>query len=500
MDGTSRLSRDGERVYHYCFLSTFAEACVVPERSCVRIPDDVPFDVAALVGCAVTTGVGAVWRTAGVRPGDRVAVIGCGGVGLSALMAAVAVGAEPVIAVDMTQTKVDAAKAFGASAGVVWAGSAEATAEAVREVSGGGVDYAIEATGHGEAMQAAVLSTRNRGAAVLIGIPREDTMLSVPARTIPRMERRILGSIYGSARPERDFLTTLDVYRSGRLPLDRLVSHRLPLADVNEAIDLMLSGEALRVVLDTTDGRSVMNIAELDGRIGEGWGGLSPNGCHVNVVLAHRGSPTAAAAISMFAHPSPGHSPVLCCVGEAQTSYEPIWPPTLMMNKTTATTPEIETMTWGAGQLGIGKAVLDSVAAGLIEASGDLIVLVAIWLDGRADDETAVLQAARTAVGKAIRMCVEGRDPEPPRRSWPSGTRSRTRSTAATEAGRACRLQPAPHAVQATSVIASAPASWQSRQRASYESSAPTTIVSPEYGAGLPSTSRWVVVAVPPQR
>ena len=101
-------------------------------------------------------------------------------------------------------------------------------------------------------MQAAVLSTRNRGAAVLIGIPREDTMLSVPARTIPRMERRILGSIYGSARPERDFLTTLDVYRSGRLPLDRLVSHRLPLAEVNEAIDLMLSGEALRVVLDTT--------------------------------------------------------------------------------------------------------------------------------------------------------------------------------------------------------------------------------------------------------
>jgi formaldehyde-activating enzyme len=157
---------------------------------------------------------------------------------------------------------------------------------------------------------------------------------------------------------------------------------------------------------------SVVNLAELDGRIGEGWGGLSPNGCHVNVVLAHRGSPTAAAAISMFAHPSPGHSPVLCCVGESQTAYQPIWPPTLMMNKTTATTPEIETMTWGAGQLGIGKAVLDSVAAGLIEASGDLLVLVAIWLDGRADDETAVLQAARTAVGKAIRMCVEGRDPE----------------------------------------------------------------------------------------
>ena len=100
MDGTPRLSRDGEPVYHYSFLSTFADACVVPERSCIPIPDDVPFDVGALVGCAVSTGVGAAWRTAGVREGDRVAIFGCGGVGLSALMAAVAVGAEPVIAVD----------------------------------------------------------------------------------------------------------------------------------------------------------------------------------------------------------------------------------------------------------------------------------------------------------------------------------------------------------------------------------------------------------------
>jgi Zn-dependent alcohol dehydrogenase len=254
MDGASRLSRNGERVNHYCFLSTFADATVVPERCCVPIPGDIPLEVAALVGCAITTGVGAVWKTAGVRPGDRVAVIGCGGVGLSALMAAVAGGAEPVVAVDMTQSKVDAALTFGAAAGVVWAGSPEATAEAVREASGGGVDYAIEATGHGEAMQAAVLSTRNRGAAVLIGIPRADVILSVPARTIPRMERRILGSIYGSSRPEHDFLKTLAVYRSGRLPLDRLVSHRLPLERVNDGIDLMLSGEALRVVLDLTQG------------------------------------------------------------------------------------------------------------------------------------------------------------------------------------------------------------------------------------------------------
>jgi Zn-dependent alcohol dehydrogenase len=250
MDGTPRLSRAGEAVYHYSFLSTFAEACVVPERSCIPIPDDVPFDVAALVGCAVTTGVGAVWRTAGVRPGDRVAVIGCGGVGLSALLAAVAVGADPVIAVDAAPGKLEAARGFGAAAGVLWQGSAGATADAVREVSGGGVDYAIEATGRPEAMEAAFLSTRARGAAVLIGIPRADAMLSLPAATIPRMERRVLGSIYGSSKPERDFPHTLALYRSGRLPLDRLVSHRLPLEEAERGFELMHSGEALRVVLE----------------------------------------------------------------------------------------------------------------------------------------------------------------------------------------------------------------------------------------------------------
>lgn len=252
LDGTSRLSRDGEPVYHYSLLSTFADACVVSERSCVPIPRDVSFDVAALVGCAVTTGVGAVWRTAQVRPGDRVAVIGCGGVGLSALMAAVAVGAEPVIAVDAAANKLDVARSFGATNGVLWAGSPEETAEAVREASGGGVDYAIEATGRPEAMLAAFLSTRARGAAVLIGIPRADAVLSLPALSIPRLERRILGSIYGSSRPERDFARTLDLYRSGRLPLDRLVSHRLPLDAVEDAFTLMRSGEALRVVLDLT--------------------------------------------------------------------------------------------------------------------------------------------------------------------------------------------------------------------------------------------------------
>jgi formaldehyde-activating enzyme len=154
-----------------------------------------------------------------------------------------------------------------------------------------------------------------------------------------------------------------------------------------------------------------MNLDELDGRIGEGWSGTAPNGAHVNVVLARRGSPTAAAAISMLAHPSPGHTPVLVCVGPTQAEYEPVWPPTLMMNKATALDAPHQTLTWGAAQLGIGQGVLDAVADRLLEASGDILVLVAVWIDAAGDDETAVRLASRAATRKALGVCVEGRDP-----------------------------------------------------------------------------------------
>jgi formaldehyde-activating enzyme len=153
------------------------------------------------------------------------------------------------------------------------------------------------------------------------------------------------------------------------------------------------------------------SLDDLDGRIGEGWSGERPNGAHVNVVLARRGSPTAAAAVSMFAHPSPGHTPVLVCVGRTAAEYEPVWPPTLMMNKATALEDRHQTITWGAAQLGIGQGVLDAVADGLIEASGDLLVLVAVYIDPAAEDETGVRFASRAATRKALTVCVEGRDP-----------------------------------------------------------------------------------------
>jgi Zn-dependent alcohol dehydrogenase len=249
LDGTPRLSRDGEPVFHYCFVSSFAERAVVPARCCVPIPAEVPFEVAALVGCAITTGTGAVWRTATVRPGEGVCVIGCGGVGMSAILGAVAVGAAPILAVDRDEEKLELALSLGATDAVLWAGDPEATAERVQSATGG-VDYAIEATGRTEAALAAFLSTRPRGAAVLIGIPSADAVLALPAQQIPRSERRVLGSAYGSARPERDFPALLDLYLRGRLPLDRLISARLPLEAVDQAFDALRSAKALRTVLD----------------------------------------------------------------------------------------------------------------------------------------------------------------------------------------------------------------------------------------------------------
>lgn len=250
MDGTSRLSRDGETVYHNSFLSTFAEACVVPDGSCVVISDDAPLDVASIVGCAVTTGIGAVWNTAEMRPGDRVAVYGCGGVGLSAVMGARAAGASQVIAVDISESKLADAIDCGATASVVWQGSAETTGAAVMECSGGGVDCAIEATGRPEVATAAFLSTRARGAAVLISIQHPDAKLTFPALPFPRMERRVIGSVYGSAFPPHDFPLILDLHRQGRLPLEKLISHRLPLDEVNAAFDLLQQGAARRILLD----------------------------------------------------------------------------------------------------------------------------------------------------------------------------------------------------------------------------------------------------------
>jgi formaldehyde-activating enzyme len=150
----------------------------------------------------------------------------------------------------------------------------------------------------------------------------------------------------------------------------------------------------------------------LDGLIGEGWSGADPNGAHVNVVLAERGTPTAAALLTTFTSPAPGHAPILVVVGEDKDHYEPVWPPTIMINKETALEATHQKITWGAAQLGIAQGVLDAVAEELIPAHGDLNVFVAIYIDPAAHDETAVRVASRAATLKGVRTARHGRPPE----------------------------------------------------------------------------------------
>jgi formaldehyde-activating enzyme len=149
----------------------------------------------------------------------------------------------------------------------------------------------------------------------------------------------------------------------------------------------------------------------IDGAVGEGWGGKDPDGCHVNVILARRGGETAAALMTAFTTPRQGHSPILVCVGPDKDSYEPVWPPTVMMNKSTLAGDLHAKITFGATQLGVGQGVLDAVADELLQSTDATIVFVAVWIDEAASDESAVRDAARRATRKAVGMAVSGRDP-----------------------------------------------------------------------------------------
>lgn len=157
-------------------------------------------------------------------------------------------------------------------------------------------------------------------------------------------------------------------------------------------------------------------VEDLDGRFAQGWGGGAPNGCHVNVVLARRGSPTAASIVTAFTAPSEGFTPILVSLGEDQPSYQTLYPPTIMMNKTAPTGERAAGLLSGAAQVGIGQGVLDAVAGGALPADQDTLVFVAVWLDPQAGDETAVKHSARQATAAATLEAATGRDPADARR------------------------------------------------------------------------------------
>jgi Zn-dependent alcohol dehydrogenase len=248
LDGTSRFSRAGTEIKHFLGVSCFAERTVVPEQGVVPIPKDVPMEVAALVGCAVMTGVGAVMNTARVTPGAGVLVIGAGGVGLNCVMGAALVGAHPIIVADLVDSKLETAMDFGATH-VVNAGTRDLV-ESVRELTGGeGVDFSFEAIGNPKAMTQAFQSLRRGGVATAVGIAPLGSEMTVSAGDLVYMEKSLKGSYYGSTRPQADMPRLLQLYKAGKLPVDRLISRRYPLDQVNEAYDAMLAGEVARSVL-----------------------------------------------------------------------------------------------------------------------------------------------------------------------------------------------------------------------------------------------------------
>jgi S-(hydroxymethyl)glutathione dehydrogenase/alcohol dehydrogenase len=249
-DGTVRLRLGATPLHHGLNAATFAEQTVLRETAVVPIPADVPFGVAALIGCGVTTGVGAAIRTAAVEPGERVAVIGCGGVGLSVIQACRLAGAGAIIAIDPVASRREAALRLGATH--AFEGGAGVRAAIKPLTDGIGPDVVFEVVGLPELQRQAFDLSRQGGRVILVGVGSPSSETSFNTMFLTVAERVIRGCFYGSAYPDRDFPWILELYRTGRLDLDALVTQTLPLARINDAFAAMRAGEQLRTVIRTS--------------------------------------------------------------------------------------------------------------------------------------------------------------------------------------------------------------------------------------------------------
>lgn len=247
-DGTSRLHMRGEPVFHYSGVSSFAEEAVVPESGAIRVPSGVPLASAVLIGCCVTTGVGAVLWTARVEEGASVVVVGCGAVGLSAVQGGVLAAAGQIIAVDPVSDKLRVATQLGATS-TVNARSVEAVAQ-VRELTHGGADYVFGCIGLPETVTDAITMLGAAGCAVVVGLTAAGATASFSPLTLGEAEQRIIGSNYGSARPSIAFPFLAGLYSEGRLKIDELVTSRRPLAEAQAALDDLAAARGIRTVLD----------------------------------------------------------------------------------------------------------------------------------------------------------------------------------------------------------------------------------------------------------
>lgn len=247
LDGTTRHTLNGKALYSYCGLAAFATHTVVPRQSCVVIRDDVPLDAASLVGCAVATGVGAAIFTARVQPGDTCIVFGCGGVGLSIIQGCRLAGASQIIAIDREEKKIWIAKHFGATS--VFMPGDNLTDIIRSKTNGRGADHAFEAVGVPSIQEQALRTLRSGGTLTLAGLSAMGTETNFPSAKIARKEWTIKGSYYGTMNAQRDFPMLLDLYKSGKLNLDDLITRRYSLDQINQAYQDMLKGELARGVI-----------------------------------------------------------------------------------------------------------------------------------------------------------------------------------------------------------------------------------------------------------
>jgi alcohol dehydrogenase len=248
LSGARRLHDAQGDVHHHLGVSGFAAQAVLASNSLVRVPADLPFAEAALFGCAVITGVGAVVNTAAMPRGASVAVVGLGGVGLAALLAARMLEAGTLVAIDMNEHKLALARELGATA-TVNAASPDAAAQ-VREWSAGGVAFAFEMAGSPRALELAYRVTARGGTTVSAGLSHPDQQFTLPHLGLVAEERTLKGSYLGSCVPSRDIPRYIEWYRAGHLPVDRLLSERLRLEDINAAFDRLAAGESVRQVVE----------------------------------------------------------------------------------------------------------------------------------------------------------------------------------------------------------------------------------------------------------
>jgi alcohol dehydrogenase len=247
LSGARRIRCDGVTINHHLGVSCFAEHAVASRRSLVKIDKELPLHEAALFGCAILTGVGAVINTAEVRAGASVAVVGLGGVGLAAVLGALAAGAREVVAVDLADDKLGLARQLGATA--TFNSSAPEAADAIREATGGGLEYVFEMAGSVKAMELAYKITRRGGMTVTAGLPPPTAGFTIPQVNLVAEERTVKGSYVGTCVPVRDVPRYITLYRAGRLPIDRLLSGTLVLDEINEGFDRLREGKAVRQVI-----------------------------------------------------------------------------------------------------------------------------------------------------------------------------------------------------------------------------------------------------------